>query len=107
MFIAVIMAVIHSITAEGTGHTFAIVAGKGEGAALLCGWLTGWISLTSPLIPLKLHSIRASTHPLEVWHWVAEVATVPVGMGGLAAVVRPWKCKISQTQSMICAGKLD
>ena len=87
MLITVVMAIIHSITAEDTGHTLAIVEGKGRGATLLCGGLSGWVSLTSHLVPLKLHSIGAATHPLEVWNWEAEMAAVAVGMGGLTAVV--------------------
>ena len=89
MFIAAIMTVIHTVTAEEIGHTLAIVAGKREEATLLCGWLTDGVAFTCPLIALKLHPIGAATYPLEVGCWVAEVAAVPVGMGGLAAVVRP------------------
>lgn len=89
MLVTVVMAIVHSITAEETGHTLAIVAGKGEGATLLCGWLSGWVSFTSHLIPLKLHSIGTAAHPLEVRDREAEMAAVAVGVGGLAAVVRP------------------
>lgn len=89
MLVTVVMAIVHSITAEETGHTLAIVAGKGEGATLLCGWLSGWVSLTSHLIPLKLHSIGTAAHPLEVRDREAEMAAVAVGVGGLTAVVRP------------------
>lgn len=89
MFIAAIMTVIHTVTAEEIGHTLAIVAGKREEATLLCGWLTDGVAFTCPLIALKLHPIGTATYPLEVGCWVAEVAAVPVGMGGLAAVVRP------------------
>lgn len=89
MLIAPIMAVIHAVTAEEIGHTLAIVAGKREAATLLSGWLTDGIAFTRPLIALKLHPIGAAAHPLEVGCWVAEVAAVPVGMGGLVAVVRP------------------
>lgn len=89
MFVTVIMTVIHSITSEETGHALSIVTGKRVGATLLCGWLVDWIALTCHVIILKLHSIGAPTQPLEVWCWVAQVAAVPVGMGGLVAVVRP------------------
>lgn len=89
VLVAAVMAVIHAVTAEEIGHTLAIVAGKREDATLLSGWLTDGIAFARPLIALKLHPIGAAAHPLEVGCWVAEVAAVPVGMGGLVAVVRP------------------
>lgn len=89
MFVAAIVAVIHAVTAEQRGHTLAIVTGEREEPTLLCGWLSDGIAFTRPLIALKLHPVGAAAHPLEVGCWVAEVAAVPVGMGGPGAVVRP------------------
>lgn len=83
------MTVINSITAVVNGHTSAIVTGEGKGTTLLQRWLTGWVFHARQTIGSQTHSIGATTHPLEIWHWEAEVAAVTVRIGGSVTGVRP------------------
>lgn len=107
MLVTVIMAVVNPVTAEEAGHTFAIVAGKGKGATLLCGGFMGRVPLTCHVIGSQFHPVGAPTHPLEIRHWEAEVAAVAIGMGRLTAVIRPCKmhAQIRFILGLTCEGK--
>lgn len=88
MLIAVIMTVINAITAVVTGHTSAIVTREGKGATLLQGRFVGRVFHARQVIRSQAHSIGTATHPLEIWHWEAEVAAVPIWVGGSITIVR-------------------
>lgn len=88
MFIAVIMTVINSITAVVAGHTSAVGAWEGKGATLLQGWFMGRVFHARQVIGSQAHSIGTTTHPLEIWHWEAEVAAVAIRMSGSVTIVR-------------------
>lgn len=91
MLITVIMTVIYSVTAVVTGHASAVATRKGKGATLLHGWFTGRVFLACQVIRSQTHPIGATTHPLEIRHWEAEVAAVSIRMCGSITVVRTWK----------------
>lgn len=77
-FVAVVMAIINTVTSVGVWDTFSIATRKGIGSALERGRLVGRILNTCPLVGQQLHAIRAATHPLGVWDWKAEVAAVSI-----------------------------
>lgn len=87
--ITVIKTVIESITAILKGHASAVVTGEGKSATLLHRRLSGGILHTSQMIRSQTHSIGATTHPLGIRHWKAEVAAVAVWIGGPATGIRP------------------
>lgn len=94
MLIAVIMTVINPITVVVTGHTSAIVTREGKGATLVQGWFPGRVVQACQVIRSQAHSVGATTHPLEIGHWEAEVAAVAIRMGGSITIVRTWKGNI-------------
>lgn len=96
MLITVIMTVINAITAVVAGHTSAVVTREGKGATLLHGWFTGRVFHARQVIRSQAHSIGATAHPLEIWHWEAEVAAVAIWVGGSITIVRTWKSNIKR-----------
>lgn len=88
MLITVIMTVINAVTAVVAGHTSAIGTREGKGATLLHGRFVGWVFHARQVIRSQAHSIGATTHPLEIWHWEAEVAAVAIWVGASTTIVR-------------------
>lgn len=81
------MAVINTVTSVAVWDTFAVAAREGIGPTLQCGGLVGRIVNTRLMVGQQLHAVWTATHPLRVWDWKAEVATVSIRIGQSVAEV--------------------
>lgn len=86
-FVALVVAVIHAITAVAVGDTSPVGAGERVGAALQRGGLIGGVVHTRLLVGGQLHAVRTATHPLGVWGWETEMTAVPIRVGWSVAEI--------------------
>ena len=85
--VAVVVAIVHAVAPVPAGHASAVEAGEGVGAALHRGGLVGGVVQARLLVGRQLHPVGTATHTARVRCREAEVAAVPVGVGGSVAEV--------------------
>lgn len=79
--VALVIAVIHAITAVAVGDTSPVGAGERVGAALQRGGLVGGVVHARLLVGGQLHAVWTATHPLRVWGRETEMTAVPIRVG--------------------------